>query len=177
MIAKVTRTLPDTIDYSTHGAAALDAGHRSGPAPIRQMKTFRGTDNPQAYLKKTLKAEVGKKDDIITVSLDSPYAQEAAEIVNRVVEEYALFTSGQKRDTAKEMLEILSKEKEARDEELEKELRAMVDWKTQNGATSFSSDKGNIILQQLATLSTAYMDARLETMKAAAELEAAKAVL
>ena len=37
MIAKVTRTLPDTIDYSTHGAAALDAGHRSGPAPILQV--------------------------------------------------------------------------------------------------------------------------------------------
>jgi capsular exopolysaccharide synthesis family protein len=262
MIAKVTRTLPDTIDMPTHGGATLEGANRPGPSPLlqvlwrrrwtvvfvtaaclatgvlyllkatpvytsasrilvesagrkvlsdndiasarssnylytqaevltstpilsdalegvdtRKIKTFKGVDNPLAFLKKELKAEVGKKDDVITVSLDSPYPKEAAEIVNRVVDSYSTFTSGQKKTSARDMLVILQKEKDERDGELARQLEAMLEFKRSNGALSFSNDKGNIILQQLATLSTALTDAQLDEMKAQAESEAAKAVL
>jgi len=50
-------------------AAALDV------PGVRQMKTFANVDNLIAYLKKTLDVTVGKKDDIISVSFDSPLAR------------------------------------------------------------------------------------------------------
>ena len=146
-------------------------------AGSREMRTFDGIDNPVAYLKSALRAEVGKKDDVITVSLDSPYPQEAADLVNRVVDAYVNYTSAQKRSTAAEMLKILQKEKQDRDVELAEQTKAMLEFKRANGALSFSNDKGNIILERLGSLSTAMTDVQLETMKARAEYESAKSVL
>jgi capsular exopolysaccharide synthesis family protein len=143
----------------------------------RKLRTFAGVDNPLAFLKQQMHAEVGKKDDVITVSLDSPYPQEAAEIVNRVVDAYVTWTANQKRTSAEGMLEILSQAKRERDKELDQQVQAMFEFKKKNGAISFSNDKGNIILQQLATLSTALTEVQLEAMKARSEYEAAKAVL
>lgn len=144
---------------------------------IAEMKTFAGEDNPLAFLKQQLRVEVGKKDDVITVSLDSPYPEEAAEIVNRVVDAYANYTASQKRNSAQDNLDILEKQKRELDVELKARVDAMLAFKRTNGALSFANDKGNIILQQLANLSTARGEAQLEAMKARSDHEAAKAVL
>jgi uncharacterized protein involved in exopolysaccharide biosynthesis len=53
---------------------------------IQRMKTFEGIDNLTIYLKNSLNVNIGRKDDIVTVSFDSPYPVEAAEIVNTVVQ-------------------------------------------------------------------------------------------
>ena len=43
-----------------------------------QMRTFEGVNNPIAYMRRNLRASVGKKDDIISLSVDSTYPVEAA---------------------------------------------------------------------------------------------------
>ena len=55
---------------------------------IKNLKTFNQIDNIIGYLKNKIIVDIGRKDDIITVSCKSPYPEEAAQIVNATVESY-----------------------------------------------------------------------------------------
>ncbi len=146
----------------------------------KHMKTFAGIDNVIAWLQldKDFHVEVGKKEDIVTVSMDSPYPEEAAQFVNAVVDSYVTYQSKQKRTTAAEMLKILQKEKNERDQELDQRLKDMLDFKKANGALSFQdNDKGNIILERLATLSNTLTAAELITLDLSTQKKQAQAIL
>lgn len=58
---------------------------------VGDLPTFDGIDNPAAYLRKILTAKVGDRDDIIRVSVTSPYPEDAARIANAVVVTYMLY--------------------------------------------------------------------------------------
>jgi uncharacterized protein involved in exopolysaccharide biosynthesis len=53
-----------------------------------EMRTFDGVKNRMSMLKRYMSAEVGKKDDIITVSFESKYPEEAVKIVDAAVDAY-----------------------------------------------------------------------------------------
>jgi capsular exopolysaccharide synthesis family protein len=145
----------------------------------QQMKTFKDVDNVVVWLQKgkDFRVEVGKKDDVVTVSMDSPYPREAAEVVNAVVDAYVTDQNKRKRTTAAEMMKILQNEKQQRDAELQRHLQEMLKFKEDNGALSFQDDKGNIILERLAKLSETLTDAELNTLTAKTEFEQAQAIL
>ena len=85
---------------------------------IVQMKTFDTINNPIDYLKKSLDVQVGSMDEIISISFESPYPKEAAQIVNAVVQSYINFHISQKRSTAADVLKILQPQKELRNQDL-----------------------------------------------------------
>ncbi len=149
-------------------AAVLDV---SG---VRQMKTFDSVDNHIAYLKKTLDASVGKKDDIISVSFDSPYPSEAAQLVNAVVDSYITYHATHKRSTAGDVLKILQKVKVERDKEFVQKLKAMMDFKKENVALAFESRQGNIVIERLARLSSVLTEAQLATIESKFTYESTK---
>ena len=138
------------------------------------LQTLAVTDNPNAFLKEELQANVGKKDDIIKVAIDSPYPQEAAQIINAVVESYVAYQSRQRRATAAEVLRILQREKERRDAELQDRLKSITNFKRQNEIISFGTEDNNIIIQRLFALSDALTQAELEMTETYASQEAAK---
>ena len=144
---------------------------------LGEMKTFAGIDNPVGYMKKVLTAEVGKKDDLISVSFESPYPEEAARIVNRVVEAYVTYQGKRKRSTVAEVRKILQKELAKLYGELDAKLKEMLEFKKENRAMSFGGDQGNVIVQRLIKLSDALTTAELDTIDARAALDAAKAVM
>ncbi len=141
---------------------------------IARLHTFAEVDNPIAFLKKKISAQVGKKDDIITVSFDSPWPQEAAQIVNAVVDSYVTFNANTKRTTATKVLNILKKAKELRDKDLKAKYKAILDFKMKNPAMSLENNQGNIMIQNLSKLLDALTDARIETINARANYEVAK---
>ena len=141
---------------------------------VRQMKTFASVDNHIVYLKKTLDASVGKKDDIISVSFDSPYPAEAAQLVNEVVDSYITYHATRKRSTAGDVLEILQKGKIERDKELVQKLTAMMDFKKENVALAFESRQGNIVIERLARLSSVLTEAQLATIESKFTYESTK---
>jgi capsular exopolysaccharide synthesis family protein len=144
----------------------------------KAMKSFAGVnENLAVYLKKQLNVDVGRKDEIISVSFDSPYPVEAATLVNAVVDAYVTYQSGQKHSTAAEMLKILEKEKAARDAELNAQMRAAVDFKTKNGALSFDTEKGNIVMDQLSQLTQALVQAQVDTVAAKRQFDEATTML
>jgi len=154
-------------------SAALDK------VDARNMKTFAHVDNPVAWLQlgKVFSAEVGKKDDVVTVALDSPYPQEAADVVNSIVDAYMTAQGARKKTTAAEMLKVLQLEKDKRYAELSDKIAAMLKFKVENGALSFQADKSNIILERLAKLSDTLTGLELDTARIKSEYEAAQATL
>src|SRR4030043_397816 len=67
---------------------------------IKQLKVFEKIDNSILYLKEEgLDVSVGKKDDIISISSDSPDPLEAAVLVNAIVDSYIKYHATRKRST------------------------------------------------------------------------------
>jgi len=141
---------------------------------VKGLRTFAEVSNATGFLKKAVSATVGSKDDIINVSLETPYPAESAAIVNAVVESYVTFHAQTKRTTASEVLKILQKEKEKRGAELSERLKAMMDFKTRNEALAFETGAGNVILAELQGLSDALNQSRLATVKARSLYECAR---
>lgn len=142
---------------------------------VKQMKIFHEIDNRVGYLKKKgLNVSVGKKDDIISVSSDSPEPAEAAQLVNAVVDSYITYHTSRKRNTAVEVLKILQKEKVERDTELAQKLKAMMDFKKNNVALAFENRNSNIILDRLDRLSEVMAEAKLQTIEAKSAYETTK---
>jgi succinoglycan biosynthesis transport protein ExoP len=141
---------------------------------IRAMKTFAGLENPIGLLKNSLVANVGQKNDLITLSFESPYPAEAAAVVNSVVEAYKTYDAGRKRSNAAEVLRILQKEMHEREVEREQKVQALLQYKEENPNLSFQGEKGNIIIEQLAKLSDALTTAHLEALTSKGNYESAK---
>jgi polysaccharide biosynthesis transport protein len=151
-------------------STAAESGALAGLAAQRKV------DNPVGYLREGLEATVGKNNDIITVSFQSVDPEEAARVVNSVVDAYVTYQSTQKRSTAAEVLKILQKEKDKRDEELSDLLKQMLDFKRANAALSFQTGDGNVITQRLGSLSEALTQAQLVMIESKAALQAAEQI-
>ncbi len=145
---------------------------------IRQMRIFNEIVNPVLYLKnKGIVVEVGKKNDIISISATSSDPTEAARLVNAVVDAYREYHSKSKRNTAGEILKILQTEKDKRDKELSEKLKAMMDFKSRNIGLAFENADGNIIIDRLTALSTELTRAELRTVEAKYTFENTKSIL
>jgi capsular exopolysaccharide synthesis family protein len=143
---------------------------------VKGLKTFADVDNVVAFVKKNLDVQVGKKDDIIAVSFDSPHPVEAAQIVNAVVQSYVKYHSSQKRSTVSEVRKILQKEKVERDKELSERLDKLLEFTRENSMVSLDNQGGNIILDRLAKLSAELTSAQLNSLNAKADYEAVKSM-
>ena len=144
---------------------------------IRELPTFRGTGNPIGYVKGGLTAKVGAKDDLIDVSFDAPYAEDAAKIVNAVVEAYVDYNAQKRHSTAAEVLKILRQEQTVRDKELREKLEALIDFRRQNGVLTMADDNMSIATQRLISLSTALTEAHLQRVDAVAAYTTAKTMI
>jgi len=134
-------------------------------AGIQQMKTFFAVDNHITYLKKTLNATVGKKDDIISISYDSPYPAEAAQLVNTIVDSYITYQATRKRSTSSEILKILRAEKTKRSADLSETLKELVNFQKDNPELVLENSQGNILIDELNRWSTLRTSAQLKTIE------------
>ncbi len=141
---------------------------------ITRLRTFANVDNLVGYIKRNLSVAIGRRDDIIRVSLYSPYPQDAAQIVNAVVESYIRYHRTRKRSTASQVLDILQKEKVKRDSELKEKYKEMLEFTRDNGVVSFQSGTGHFAFEMLNRLSATVAEAQLATINAKADLESAK---
>jgi succinoglycan biosynthesis transport protein ExoP len=133
---------------------------------LRDLPTLVDQGNPIAVLRSNLTVEVGKKDEIINVSFASPYPQDAALIVNELVDAYIAAHEQRSRNSIMGVLKILREERAKRGEELQEKLEKMVTFKQENEGLAFGTDRdNNIILRRLERLSTALTEAQLETIE------------
>jgi capsular exopolysaccharide synthesis family protein len=128
--------------------AAIDASH------VEHMRMFQHQGDPMSVLDKNLTVSVGKRDEIITIEVTSPYPEEAAKLVNAVVTSYQEYQSKQTQSNAGQVLDVLQHEKTKEEQVLDAKLKEIVDFKQANGELFFLNDRGtNISTQNLAEIS------------------------
>jgi len=144
---------------------------------IRRLQTFNDATNAVGFLKANVTASVGKKDDILSVSCESPYSVEAPQIVNAIIDAYITYHSKKKSTTAAEVLKILQAEQLKRTGELDTQLKGMLEFRRKHGEIAFDAEGGNTVLQRLFKLSDALTDVQIELVNAKAALAAAKKMM
>ncbi|MDP9172854.1 MAG: polysaccharide biosynthesis tyrosine autokinase [Planctomycetota bacterium] len=144
---------------------------------MSSMKIMRDVTDPIEYVKQHLAVEPGKKDDIISVSMESTDPSESAKLVNAIVRSYVTYQSKARHSTSGEVLDILQKEKDRDEAELERRNADLATLREKYGATTVDNDRDNPVLQQEATLSAALSAGRLETLTAKAAYDEAKMLI
>ena len=137
----------------------------------RSLETFRDparADNPVGFLFKALQIEVGQNDDIINVALELPSAEEAAQIVNAVVDAYISEYAEKRRKDTVEVLNILRSEKQDRDAELAEQLQKLEVFRNQNAALAVQVGEENVISSRFAALAKELDRVELELLDAKA---------
>jgi capsular exopolysaccharide synthesis family protein len=129
-------------------------------------QAFQAVDNPAMWLKTALVIVVGKKDNIISVSLELPDPQEAANVVNGVVGAYVTKYAEQKRSTTVEVLKVLQKEKENRDREFEQHRKQVLEFRTKNPLFSVQDERGNLIERRCLQVSEQLTQAEIDLIQA-----------
>ncbi len=119
-----------------------------------RLETFRTADNPVGLLKKHLDVQVGQSDDIINVMIELPSAEDAAQIVNSVVDAYISKYAEDRRTDTVEVLTILRDEKQHRDAELKQRLQALEEFRNQNRELAVQLGTENVITKQFSNLAT-----------------------
>jgi len=137
-----------------------------GTEGIRDLQTFAGEDNTFTLFKKALTIDVGKKDELISLSFDTPYRDEATKIVSALVNSYIEYQSKTRHTNTSEVLNLLQQEHDKRAAELTRKQDELQEFRQKHGMISGTDEKGNVIKQRLESLSTALTAAQLETIAA-----------
>ncbi len=127
---------------------------------IREMRTFANTRSPLAYLRSHIRVSVGRKDEIINVSFDSPYPLEAAQIVNRVVDTYMASRSDHEQRNSSQVLEMFQGEMRRATQELDAKRGELKQFQTSGMPLAMSSDQGRGVTQLYLALQTELTQAR-----------------
>lgn len=143
----------------------------------QDQQMFEGVENRIEYLKKQIETSIGKEDELITVSLDSKYPDQATRFLSSVVDAYLNYRSAQRKTTATELLEVLQKQRAQVAGELSAKSHEMVEFKRTHGTLSFNQENDSIVMKSLESLSDAVIAARLRTLAAKAAFEEAKRLL
>jgi uncharacterized protein involved in exopolysaccharide biosynthesis len=147
---------------------------------LKNMKTFDSVDDRVEYLKDQIDTSVGKRDGLITAELESPFPDEARQIMASVVDAYLAFQSAQKRSTAGEVVKVLRSEREKQVADLAAMAQKLNEFKRQHVGMSLEmkSQKdeadGSIVMKRYAMLCQALTEAQIATLAARAEYAEAK---
>jgi capsular exopolysaccharide synthesis family protein len=144
---------------------------------MSNLRILRDVDDPVEYIKKSLVVEAGKKDDIISVSMESTDPGESARLVNAVVRSYVTYQTKTRHSTSGEVLDILQKEKERDEADLETRNARLAALREKYGSGLSDNEKDNPVILQEASLSTAISSARLEALSAKASYDEAKMLI
>ena len=160
---------------------------RSTPVLVRALDGIQYTTlrtfgdvkgSPAVWLQRgRLGVEVVKRSDVIVVSMDSPYPEEAATVVDGVVNAYIVEQSHAARKSATDMVRVLEKEREQvllrRAAAQEKMLAAQ----RERGEPTFRDGKGNLALGRLDALANSLNAAEVAVMELRAQREATLAAM
>ena len=135
------------------------------------LAIFEGVDNRIKFLHDNLRVEVGSKDELITISLESPHADDAEKLVSAIIEGYRAYDSKQRREAAAGLLNVLTDQKTTLESDIAKKNADLFDFRHDNQGFAMEGDRGNLAIQQLERLATALSDARVETINARTRFE------
>ncbi len=141
------------------------------------LGTFRSVDNPVALLRKKLRVFVGDRDDIISISIELENANDAAQIINSIVDAYITKYAERKRTSVIDVLTILRNEKQRRDEELEQRRLKLEKFRRSHLALAVQSGEDNVVTQLFSVLSSELNTTHIDLLEAKTRFKQASRML
>ena len=130
---------------------------------VQAMKTFAGASDPLAVLQDRLVADPQRKEDVINVTYEGHYPDEAAAVVNAVVGEYCRAQDARAVSSTASALAGLERKLADRDADRAAAAKAVLDFERANPVLSLDNGKGsNVIVDRMVSLSDALTSAQLE---------------
>ena len=97
----------------------------------------------------------GRRDDIISIFVKTPYPKDSADIANAIVDQYREFHLKANKSTAAETRDLLTKAKKETDDQLEKMYQKRQEFQQNHSQYSLGQDRTNAIIERLNQLSSA----------------------
>jgi succinoglycan biosynthesis transport protein ExoP len=135
---------------------------------VAALPTFRELDSPVGFLKKELQVSVGANNDLISIWIEIPIAEDAAQIVNSVVDAYIKKYAEQRETSAAEVLSILREEKASRDRELAAQREELDEFRRQHPELAVQLADDNVVTIRFAALSQQLNETEIELLQAKA---------
>lgn len=140
---------------------------------VLTLPTFRGIDYPVEEVIRTLSATVGKNVDIISVQAESAYPEDAAQIVNAVVQAYTRWHEANRQVGTADLLRELNTQLERRYAELRTKRKERMVFEQRNPEV-VENTRGGIVSTTLEVIKQKLADARLQTIQADSYYEGIK---
>jgi succinoglycan biosynthesis transport protein ExoP len=158
------------------GALAMAVPNDKDARKIKDVETFKDPDVDRLALMRTwADADSTGKDDVLSVSFQSPVKDEAPIIANAIVEAFIRFQTQPRHATTQEILDTQRAERAKAQEELNRATAGLAQLEQQYGALS-AKIVDNLAMRQLEIVTQQLQAAHLETLRAKGEFEdAAKA--
>jgi capsular exopolysaccharide synthesis family protein len=144
---------------------------------VQSLKTFQNIPNPLAALRDGLSIDIGRTDDVISVSFDTPYAEEAPLIANAIVDAYKQYQTQPARSNADDVLALYQEQVDKLHAQLDATTAKQQAMEQQYGMLSSSGDSANINLQRLGALSQELTTAQFDALKDKSDFEEASKAL
>jgi len=123
-------------------------------------------DDRLAYLKKNLVVEVGKKVDIISVTMEAPNPVDGSTLVNAVVNAYIGYQSKQMKSATTEVINVLKKELDNLNRDLEAKSKELYEFRKAHNTMTLGDEKNNMVMERLNRLSQELTAADVEVLTA-----------
>jgi capsular exopolysaccharide synthesis family protein len=147
----------------------------------RKMRMFADVPgDPVTYLQtgNGFDVDTAPKSDVLVISMESRYPQEAVDFVDGVVKAYIAEQAGRDRANGAEMLQVLHKEREELEAKRQATLQAMVKSQQASGIMSFrANENGNIMLERATSLSAALTNSQMAAFEFKAQQQSIQRAL
>lgn len=133
---------------------------------MQRLQTFADVSIRMAYLRNNVEVEVGRRDEIVSVSFSSPYAAEVPQIVNKIVEAYIASRSESQREDSSQVFDRYQKEYDRATQELDQMRDELEQFQAASMLLTLGSDQGNGVDARYRELETEFAQAQLQTVDA-----------
>ncbi len=145
---------------------------------LADLPSFADANSPLGALRDNLEVEVGKRDDIINVSFTSPYPEEAAAVVNAVVDAYIASHNKRQSSLSAELVKVLGEERAKREKELNDKRQGLTEFQLENEDLVFGPDRdNNVNLRSLESLRLTLTQAQVDTLDSKAFCDTCKRLM
>ncbi|MCA9236873.1 MAG: polysaccharide biosynthesis tyrosine autokinase [Planctomycetales bacterium] len=139
---------------------------------IAQLETIRNAvrtgENPLALLREALMVSVGANDEIITVALELPNAEDASRLVNAIVAAYIDKYAADRKSSAVDILTILRAEKQRRQTDLEGRRTDLETFRNDHPELAVKVRSGSIVSDRFSTLTGELNSTEIQLLEAKA---------
>lgn len=146
----------------------------------RNLITFAKADADAAeWLRDSgaLLVEPGRKSDVVNVTIESVSADEAAQVANAIVNAYIVEQAMQMRSTGSEMVSVLQRERDDLQKKRDAIVQRMLLSSRRTGVVSYAGDKGNTVVERMASLASSLTGSEIETIELKSRQDSVRAVL